>query len=224
MKKFSESLIVEDYLIQKLTEKGWKFVPADNLERDSYKEPLLIPNLVRSLERVNKGVHISDEEKNKALNELMLTVTGIEGSKQILNFFKFGIPIKFEREKTVNYVQLFDFRKVENNDFIVTRQVNYDGRERIRTDLMLYVNGIPLVNIECKNPVSLSENWYNAYKQIKDYEKIVPELYKYVQIGIAAESCAKFFPIVPWQDEVKINEWKITPLSKGGTPPFIPPC
>jgi type I restriction enzyme R subunit len=206
---FSEKKLVEDYILKKLQGKGWKFVPADNLERDSYKEPLLVPNLSRALERINKESNIGVEEINKALNELMLTLSGIEGSKKILNFYKFGIPVKFEKERVINYIRLFDFNDISNNEFIITRQVNYDGRERIRTDLILYINGIPLVNIECKNPASISESWYNAYKQIKDYEKIVPELYKYVQIGVAAESVAKFFPVVPWQEEVKINEWKV---------------
>ncbi|MFQ5842901.1 MAG: HsdR family type I site-specific deoxyribonuclease, partial [Thermodesulfobacteriota bacterium] len=68
--------------------------------------------------------------------------------------------------------------------------------------------GIPQVNIECKSPTSLTENWFTAYKQIKDYEESVPELYKYIQIGVAAESIARYFPIVPWQDEVKIYAWK----------------
>ncbi|MEW6215645.1 MAG: HsdR family type I site-specific deoxyribonuclease, partial [Nitrospirota bacterium] len=159
------------------------------------------------------------EEINKAINELMLTLSGIEGSKKILNFYKFGIPVKFEKERVVNYIRLFDFTDISNNEFIVTRQVNYDGRERIRTDLILYINGIPLVNIECKNPASMSEDWYNAFKQIKDYERIVPELYKYVQIGVAAESIAKYFPIVPWQDEVKVNEWHAE-VSNPPSPPF----
>ena len=54
MKKFSESLIVENYIIQKLAEKGWTFVPADELERDNYEEPLLFPNLIRALERISQ--------------------------------------------------------------------------------------------------------------------------------------------------------------------------
>jgi type I restriction enzyme R subunit len=203
-----EKSAVEDYIVEKLREKGWKFVSADFLEREAYNEPLLIPPLVRALEKINKDLGITNEEINKVLNELKLTGTGIEGAKRILNFYKFGIPVKFEKERVVNYIRLFDFKDISNNEFIITRQVNYDGRERIRTDLILYINGIPLVNIECKNPTSLTESWYNAYKQIKDYEKIVPELYKYIQIGIAAESIAKYFPIIPWQDEVKISEWK----------------
>ena len=108
----------------------------------------------------------------------------------------------------VKYVLLFDFEELDNNEFIVSRQVIYHGRDDIRTDIMLYINGIPLVEIECKNPASFSENWFDAYKQIKDYEKTVPELYKYVQIGVAAEQTAMYFPIVPWQEEIKVNPWK----------------
>ena len=204
---FNEKHLVEDYIIRQLEEKGWRFIPADSLERESYEEPLLIPVLVRALERINKDSGIGDEEIKKALNELKLTRTGIEGAKRILNFYKFGIPVKFEKEKVVKYIQLFDFQQFENNEFIVSRQVYYYGREIIRTDIILYVNGIPLVNIECKNPTSLTESWYTAYRQIKDYERIVPELYKYIQIGIAAESIARYFPIIPWQDEVLTYEW-----------------
>jgi len=207
-KMFAEKLLVEDYLIEKLEEKGWKFVSASSLERESMDEPLLIPNLVRALKRINRKSSIGDEEIKKVLNELKLTGTGIEGAKRILNFYKFGIPVKFEKEKVVKYVQLFDFQNYDRNEFVVSRQVYYYGRDTIRTDIILYVNGIPLVNIECKNPVSMSESWYTAYRQIKDYEALVPELYKYVQIGVAAESIARYFPIVPWQGEVMIHQWR----------------
>lgn len=205
---FDEKHLVEGYIIKRLEQKGWKFFPADTLERDSYEEPLLVPALVRALEKINKESGIGDEEINKALNELKLTGTGIEGAKRILNFYKFGIPVKFEKEKVVKYIHLFDFENLENNEFVVSRQVYHFGKETIRTDIMLYINGIPLVNIECKNPLSITENWYTAYRQIKDYEGIVPELYKHVQIGVAAESIARYFPIVPWQNEATTHEWR----------------
>jgi type I restriction enzyme R subunit len=206
--KFTESNLVEDYIVRKLEEKRWGFVPSDELERDSYEEPLLIPNLVRALGRINKDTGIGEEEINRVKNELKLTGTGIEGAKRILNFYKFGVPVKFEKEKVVKYVRLFDFEDIDNNEFIITRQAYYYGMDKIRTDIVLYINGIPLVNIECKNPVSVSESWYTAYKQIKDYEHTVPELYKYVQTGVAAESQARYFPIVPWQNNVTTYEWK----------------
>lgn len=208
MPTFTEKSLVEDYIIEKLQEKGWNFVPAAELERESFGEPLLLNNLVRSIKRLNEDKGISDEEIKKVLNELKLKGSGIEGIKQILNFLKFGVAVKFEKERVVKYVRLFDFKNIDINEFIVSSQVVYQGRNDIRTDIMLYINGIPLVNIECKNPASFSENWFDAYKQIKDYENTVPELYKYVQIGIAAEQIAKYFPVVPWQEEVRTNQWK----------------
>jgi type I restriction enzyme R subunit len=208
---FTEQSLVEDYIVEKLRSSGWTFIPADELERDDYKEPLLIPSLTRALKRINEETNIGDEEIRYVLNELRFVGTGSEGAKQILNIYKFGIPVKFEKEKVVRYVQLFDYETTSENEFIVSKQVNYDGRERIRTDIMLYVNGIPLVNIECKNPASLSESWFTAYNDIKYYENTVPELYKYVQIGVAAESRAKYFPIVPWQEEVRTHEWREDP-------------
>jgi len=214
--KFTEKSIVEDYIIKQLQAKGWRFVPADELEREGFEEPLLIPNLVRAILRINKELDVGDEEINKVLNELKLTVSGIEGAKRILNFYEFGVPIKFEKERVVKYVQLFDYGKDgiatpsarNDNEFVISRQVYYNGKDKIRTDIMLYVNGIPLVDIECKNPTEIGVSWYDAYRQIKDYEKTVPELYKYVQIGVAAESKAKYFPIVPWQDTVNTYEWR----------------
>jgi len=209
MPLFTEKSLVEDYFVQKLQEKGWKFIPADDLERESLEEPLLTANLIRALRKLNVDINIGDEEINQVLNELKLKGTGIEGAKHILSFFKFGVPIKFEKERVVKYVKLFDYDNIENNEFIISRQViHQNGDKEIRNDILLYISGIPLVSIECKNPASFTEDWYDAYKQIKDYEKTIPELYKYVQIGVAAEQTAKYFPVAPWQEEMKIHEWR----------------
>jgi len=197
MPDFTEKKLVEDYFIEQLQQKGWCFIEAEKLERESYEEVLLLPNLIRAMERINKERELSEEEINKVINELKCTATGVEGAKRILNLYKLGVPIKFEKEKIIGYIQLFDYEHLENNEFIVTSQANYDGRERVRTDLILYVNGIPLVSIECKNPARLTESWHKAFVQIKEYEQTVPELYKYVQVGVAAESEAHYFPIFP---------------------------
>jgi len=188
--------------------RGWRFVPASELERESYEEPLLLSNLIRKMRELNRGIGLGGEEMKHVLNELKLKGAGIEGHKAILNHYRQGVPVKFEKERVLRYVKLFDYENVERNEFIVTRQAVYHGSEDIRVDIMLYVNGIPLVDIECKNPASFAETWYDAYQQIKDYEGFVPELYKYVQIGVAAEQVARYFPIVPWQDEVKTHQWR----------------
>ncbi|MCX7757451.1 MAG: HsdR family type I site-specific deoxyribonuclease, partial [candidate division WOR-3 bacterium] len=200
----------EDYIVNKLKEKNWQFVKADDLERESYDEPLLIPNLVRAIKRINYNIPIDDEEIKQILNELRLKHTGLEGIKAILNYYKFGVPIKLTKEHIVARVQLFDYENIENNEFLVSRQVFYykSTIDKIRVDIILYVNGIPLVNIECKDPISFSLSWRDAYEQIKNYEQKVPELYKYVQIGVAVADSVRYFPIVPWQKNIDISEWK----------------
>ena len=210
--KSLEAILVEDPLVEKLRANDWTFIPADQLERESYKEPLLINTLIRAIKKINKDIPMEEKEIWLALRELQSRSSGIEASKQILLFMKSGIPIRLEKARTVEYIQLFDYNNLENNEFIVSRQINHEGKERIRNDIILYVNGIPIVNIECKDPASLTEDWHTAYAQIKEYEQTVPELYKYVQIGMAAEQVVKFFPIVPWQEEIKVDEWKIEGL------------
>lgn len=134
MPLFSEKSLVEDYFSQRLQGKGWKNVPADNLERESLEEPLPTANLIRALKRLNADLAIGEEEVKQVLNELKLKSSGVEGAKQILNYFKQGIPIKFEKERVVHYVKLFDYDKIENNEFILSRQVIHQfGDKEIET-------------------------------------------------------------------------------------------
>jgi type I restriction enzyme R subunit len=209
MPLFSEKSLVEDYFVQKLQEKGWKFIPADNLERESLEEPLLTPVLIRALKRLNAYIGIGDEEIKQAITELKLKPSGSEGSKQILNYLKYGIPIKFEKDRTVKYIRLLDYENIQNNNFTISRQVIHQfGDKEIRNDIILYINGIPLINIECKNPTSLTEDWYTAYKQITDYWKTIPEPYKYIQIGTATAETTRYFPTAPWQEETLTHQWR----------------
>ena len=210
--KSLEAILVEQPFIDKLRANGWAFTESDKLERESYKEPLLINPLIRAIKKINRDVPIDEKEIWLAVRELQSRGIGPENARQILQFLKAGIPVRSEKTRTVEYIRLLDYEKLENNEFIVSRQVIHDGTERIRNDILLYINGIPLVNIECKDPASLAEDWHTAYAQIRDYKKIVPELYKYVQIGMAAEQIVKHFPIVPWQEEVRTDEWKIEGL------------
>lgn len=210
--KLTEKRLVEDYIIEKFDDTGWKFIPAEDLERESLEEPLLQSNLVRSIEKLNKDLGITEEEIKAVLNELKFAASGIEGAKKILNFYKFGVPVKFEKDRVVKFIQLFNHSDFSKNEYIVSRQIHFQGKERIIPDIILFMNGIPLVNIECKNPATIGESWINAYEQIKDYEKIVPELYKYVQFGVAAEAIAHYFPIVPWADDVRTSEWRTPEL------------
>ncbi|MBN2251876.1 MAG: HsdR family type I site-specific deoxyribonuclease [Candidatus Altiarchaeota archaeon] len=208
MPRFNEKSLVEDYLVEQLEGVGWSFIPANKLDRSGFDEPLLVRDLIRKIKETNP-FELSDEDINTVLNELRFRPSTEEGVRQILSFFRDGVPIKLEKDRSLKKVRLFDYDKIDRNEFVVTRQAAYTSGDReIRTDIILYVNGIPLVDIECKNPASFSESWFNAFKQVKDYEEAVPEIYKYIQVGVAAEQMVKYFPIVPWLKDVKIEEWR----------------
>ena len=104
MPKSLESELVEDQLIDLLAGKGWRFVKADELEREDFKEPLLEKNLFKAIKKINQ-TSLSDEDINQAINELKFVSTGQEGAKKMLYYLKQGIPIKTKKEKQVVYVK-----------------------------------------------------------------------------------------------------------------------
>ncbi|MGB2727104.1 MAG: HsdR family type I site-specific deoxyribonuclease [Halobacteriota archaeon] len=206
---FTEKSTVENYIVGRLQEMGWEFKKADELERESYEEPLLIKNLVRAIKRINKNLDLTDDDISYLINELKFKHANVEGIKSILWYLKNGVPKKLEKEKILRYVKLIDHENIENNEVIVTRQVTFESaEEKIIPDIVLYVNGIPLVVIECKSPVDPDVSWVDAYKQIKRYEREVPEVFKYVQFSFAAADTTKYFPNVPWSEETHIYTWR----------------
>jgi len=202
-----EKKLVEEWMIEKLKENGWNYIESENLKRASLDEPLLLDVLERKILDINQ-TDLTDEDVRNVVSKLQSVPSDQNGHKEILRYFKYGVPIKTEKERVVRHIQLFDFNNLGNNEFILTNQFNFSGRENIRLDIVLFVNGIPLVNIECKNPWTNKADYHSAYRQIKRYEKLAPELCKYIQIGIGAGEVIKYFPIVPWQDEVYQQIWK----------------
>jgi len=203
-----EKKLVEDWATEKLKERGWNYVESEKLNRLSFDEPLLVEDLKKKILEINRDTELTEEDLNAVVNKLKYAPTDQNGHKEILKYLKYGVPIKTEKERIVKYIQLFDYKNFQENDFVVTNQFKFVGRENIRLDILLIVNGIPLVNVECKNPYTDKRDYYDAYKQIKRYEKVAPELYKYIQIGVGFAEVVKYFPIVPWLNDVKQETWK----------------
>lgn len=203
-----EKKLIEDYLIEELQKRGWVFVKNEDLKRESLVEPILVLNFKKALERLNSEIGIGEEEIKQILQEIKLLPSSPEGTKRFLHYFKYGIDIKFEKERVIKNVKLVDFENVKNNEFLVSRQVSFKGRNLRRLDIILFINGLPLVDIECKSPIKEKFTFEEGLAQIKEYEKDIPELYKYIQIGVVVADFVKYFPIVPWQSKVSTYEWK----------------
>ena len=194
MTNFTEKSAVEDFIIRGLVGRGWEHTPGAELPREDLSNPLVEKHLIDALQRLNDN-RLSDEDIRKVLAELHAVNVSFLGAKKVLALLKDGISIKLEKEKIPYRVRLLDYRNPEKNMFVVSDQVSYSGINRgIRTDITLYVNGIPLVVIECKSATGPGNTWENAYKQIKRYEREFPELFKYVQLSVAAGLEARYFP------------------------------
>jgi type I restriction enzyme R subunit len=101
-----------------------------------------------------------------------------------LKFLRRGVDVR-EGGKLVR-VFLIDYENVENNEFLACPEVSFPGEGgRVRPDVVLYVNGIPLVVVEVKDPLRLGERAIEeGYNQLRRYERLYPELFKYVQVGV----------------------------------------
>jgi len=206
----SEKRLVEDYIVDRLVQvKGWRLIEAVRLKRDDLGEPLLISDLIEAIKRINSDVDLTDGDINRVLSELKLAPASMEGAKIVLKYLKHGVPVKLERERTVKSIQLIDYGHLEKNDFVVSRQVRFREYGEIRADIILYLNGIPIVLIECKSPAKPYSTLQDAYDQVKRYEQTVPELFKYVQFSIIAEWNARYFPNTTDGRDTPQERWRV---------------
>lgn len=204
-----EKQLVEDYLVKALPDKEWTFINAKELKRASTKEAILEDNFKSCLRNINQKIKIGDEEIDKVIQEIKLLPNSSEGVRKFLRYLKYGIGVRFEKEKVIKFVNLIDYKNPSKNEFIITRQITYrSAKEEIVPDIILYINGLPIVIIECKNPASLAVDWQEGYKDVVNYWHKVPEPFKYMQIGISAGAGVRYFPIVPQAEEARTYKWR----------------
>ncbi len=156
-------------------ELGYTFVSSEELdaERESFSEPVLTVRLEKSLRRLNPW--ISDDNVKKAIRHIThAAATGlIEANEKIHTALVHNISLeqdlgKGKRGQTVRFV---DFEDTSKNEFVFTRQYRVAGpKQTIFPDLVVFVNGIPLVVIECKSP-TINDPLEKATEQILRYQE-----------------------------------------------------
>lgn len=214
MSHYTEDKVVEEPIINELKKLGWEYIDPIALSKkrnNDLGEVLLIDEVKNAIRRINSNLELSDNDLDTAVEQLRNIPPTLEGIKKFLDYFKNGMLISIEKENREESIRLFDLERIDNNSFIVTNQFKVEGLSGIiRADIVLFVNGIPLVLIETKNPTIESKDWRDAYNDIKVYEEKVPDLFKFVQISIATDgekSC--YFPNA-YNEKGKdiLNQWK----------------
>jgi type I restriction enzyme, R subunit len=153
--------------------------------RDHLKDVVLKDRLRTKLIELN--THLPEENINYAVHELCksrATLTPVMANKEVYELIKGGVPITFtnaEGREENDYVKVIDIDQPTNNDFLVVSQlsIEYLQTDNItrRPDLLLYVNGLPLVMIELKNATEKVKVGYD--KNLKDYRRDIPQLFWY---------------------------------------------
>ena len=196
MKPINEN-IIEQSAIEILQSLGWEYVhgltiapTAELQERESYEQIILIERLRKSISILNPDIPVEAQEA------AVQKVLRIASSDLLFNneeFHKFlvekvKIPYQKDGYERSHEVALFDFENANNNQFLVVNQYTIiENNQNKRPDVLLFVNGIPLVVMELKNATDENANLRSAYSQIQTYKAIIPSLFTYNAICIISD-------------------------------------
>ena len=169
---------------------GYTHVYAPDLNRTDYTRPLLDEHLRDSLVRVNRGMPGAaiDEAVGK-LNDLD-SGSLLQKNRVFTDWLQNGVTVKYVQggEEQSGIVRLVDYDRPENNEFLVVNQYTFmeNGNTR-RPDVILFINGLPLVLMELKSPSQEGAGTENAYRQIRNYMQDIPSLFYYNAICVISD-------------------------------------
>lgn len=203
-----------------LVELGYTYIkPADlresssTYERSSLREVLLKKRLTAKIKEFNPWIN----EYNIKQVFRMLTipqVSQIEFNQEIWDYltkphtFTVEQDIEDGRGRRHQPVKLIDWDNIEKNEFIVSNQYKVNSSKgNIIPDIVVFVNGIPLVVIECKSPILRGEHIIPGIRQLHMYQERAPKLFCYNQILIATAGLTSYYGVVG-NNYSHFKQWK----------------
>jgi len=196
MTKITESTI-ELLAIQRLESLGYHYLYGPDIapdgthpERDSYDRVLLLQRLKHAVRRINPD--IPEDAQNEAIKEIQRIASPelISNNETFHRLLTEGIPVtkRVQGDDRGDRVWLIDFKNPLNNEFLVVNQFTIiENRNNKRPDVLLFVNGIPLVVIELKNAADEKANIRSAFRQIETYKVIIPTLFTFNGFNIISD-------------------------------------
>ncbi len=199
MKNLNEDTLAEQPVIEWLRELGYEYAfgpdiapGGTDVERTDYRDVVLEGRLKRSLRRINPDIY--EEKINEVVSQIMkYNHQDLElGNKEVYGWIKNGIKVDIKNEKGElrgKIVNIFDFTNIHNNEFLVVNQFAVQGAETVRRpDVVLFINGIPVVIFELKNPADNNTTIVDAFSQLHDiYKKDIPKIFFYNQLLVVSD-------------------------------------
>lgn len=190
MTKITENEI-ELFAIELFEKLGYDYIYAPDLERN-HEEVLLKDRFLNAIEKINPSL------PHNALHDAIKQCERIKSSELLSDneaFHKLlveGVKVDMQRDGITRgeIVHLVDFEDVSNNDFVVANQFTIiENGHNKRPDIILFINGLPLVVIELKNAVDENATIRSAYSQIDTYKSLIPSLFTYNAFCVISDGC-----------------------------------
>lgn len=122
---------------------------------------------------LRSGVLVDDDRADIVIVRLR----ALRDNQEWISWLRGEKTMKFGPDEKAQTIRLIDFEYPDRNDFLASNQVWIQGIERRRPDILLYVNGIPVVDIEAKTAARGHVDWAKGAKQCARYDREIPQLY-----------------------------------------------
>lgn len=198
----------EKAIIQLLEELGYTHIYGPDVLRD-YSESLYLDELDSAISRINSS--LPSIAISEAMNKLKKfdNASLIQKNKVFMDYLQNGIEVSYyhkEKQKSA-IVKLVDYENVDKNTYTVVNQWTIIEHSEKRPDVIVFLNGIPLVVFELKSPSREETNASDAYLQLKTYQREIPSLFNYNAFNVMSDlATSKAGTITAGED--RFMEWK----------------
>ena len=199
----------ENSVIELFQHLGYTHVYGPDVDNRDFNSPLYLDILEDSIFSINPNVPKS------AIQEALFKIKNFDNgellqqNKIFMDYLQNGITVKYlengEQRSTIVY--LIDYKNVDNNSFIVANQWTFVENSEKRPDVLLFINGLPLVLFELKSPSREETDSSQAYRQIRNYMKEIPSMFIYNAICVMSDLLISKAGTIT-SDETRYMEWK----------------
>lgn len=197
-------------IIELFEKMGYSHVYGPDVERD-YNSPLYEEVLKSQLKSLNPFV--SDEILTSAFNKIKYFENGdlIQKNAKFMDYLQNGLEVSYVEngENRSEMIYLVDYQNPSNNSFIIANQWTFIENSEKRPDLLIFLNGLPVVIMELKSPSREETEVSEAYRQLRNYMHEIPSMFIYNAICVISDQLTtKAGTITSGED--RFMEWKTT--------------
>lgn len=176
---------VEQAIIEQLQGLGYEYLYGPEIERD-YKEVILKDIFLNSIFKINPDItqDIADEVYRRI--RTFTNIGLVQANYEFYHMLYAGVEIPIEGDRTYT-AKLIDRNNIENNSFHVINQYTIIEYKEKRPDVIVFINGIPLVVFELKSAIKEETTIENAYNQIKNYQQDIRTLFYYNAFNVISD-------------------------------------